>query len=321
MKLTCGCKSLSVRAEAAVKYSALVGRDVDISHEGRVTPNAQGVVREAARADNLAVVRAPAQAGDLGPRIYAVYTSSRGRVPEVNVTVVRSTSGGEQVCVPGAPRKSLDSSLVVGLGEFGHGQGTSIPDGNEVVVAAGSKLLSIRAPLQTTDLRGVRDKFGNLVLGDADVMVEDQAASCSRGEQVLVPAHDADAGVMAKHAADLGTLSDVPDLDLARTKANADVGAIAGPLDAADVSVGACLEQTAHTTLVAGPDVDVPLQANGDLVPGAPVEEVEVVIVNEARCIQDTVRACGDSTAELGRAGAGWLDGSVVLLAEVDGLR
>lgn len=166
----------------------------------------------------------------------------------------------------------------------------------------------------------MRDKLGDLVLGNADVMVEDQAASCTGGEQVLVPTHDANASVMAKHAAHFSTLSDIPDLDLTSTKTNADVGAIAGPLDAADVSVRACLEQTAHSTLVSGPDVDISLEANSDLVSGTPIKEVEVVIVNEARCIQDPVGTCGDSTPELGRAGAGWLDGSVVLFAEVDGL-
>lgn len=103
-----------------MQHSALVSRDVDISHKGRIAPDGQGVVGEAARADNLAVVRAPTQAGDLRPRVYAVHPSSRGRVPEVDVAVVRTTSGGEQVRVPRAPRKSLDSGLVVGLGEFGH---------------------------------------------------------------------------------------------------------------------------------------------------------------------------------------------------------
>lgn len=56
---------------------------------------------------------------------------------------------------------------------------------------------------------------------------------------MLVPAHHADASVMAKHAADFGTFGDVPYLDLARTKAYADVGAIARPLDAADVGIRA----------------------------------------------------------------------------------
>lgn len=96
--------------------------DVDVAHEIRVTPDGEGVVREAARTDNLAVVRAPAQAGDLRAGVDAVHPSSRSGVPEVDVTVVRTTSSGEQVGVPGAPGKSLDSSLVVGLGEFGHRQ-------------------------------------------------------------------------------------------------------------------------------------------------------------------------------------------------------
>lgn len=135
---------------------------------------------------------------------------------------------------------------------------------------------------------------------------------------MLVPAHDANASIMAKHAADFGTLGDVPDLDLAGTKAYADVGAIARPLDAADVSIRAGLEKAADTALGGRPDVDVALEADGDLIPGAPVEKVEIVVVNEARGIQDSVRTCSNATAELSGAGVGWPDGSVVLLAEVD---
>lgn len=62
--------------------------DLDIADQGWVAPDADGVVWEAAGADNLAVVRAPSERGDLGTSVDAVNTSSGGGVPEVDVSVV-----------------------------------------------------------------------------------------------------------------------------------------------------------------------------------------------------------------------------------------
>lgn len=45
-KLTSSSKHLTVRAEAAVEDSALVGRDLNGSDESRVAPDAQRVVGE-----------------------------------------------------------------------------------------------------------------------------------------------------------------------------------------------------------------------------------------------------------------------------------
>ena len=222
-----GCgQHLTVRAEAAVEDSALVGGDLDVADESGVAPDAQGVVGKTARADDLAVVRAPAEAGNLRARVDAVDASARSRVPEVDVAIIRTASGSEEVHVPGAPGESLDGRLVVGLGELGNRQGPGIPDRDKVVVATRGKLSAIRAPLQAADLRGVRDELGHLVLGDTDVVVEDEPAPGTSGQEVLVPAHDTNPCVVRKHAADLDTLGDIPDLHLACAKTHANVRSI-----------------------------------------------------------------------------------------------
>src|SRR4051812_28589263 len=100
--------------------TALMSRDLDVANQGRVAPDAERVVGVAAGRDNLAVVGRPPQAGDLRTGVNAVDTSTRCRVPEVDVTIVRTTTSGEEVHVPWAPGKSLDGSLVVGLGELGN---------------------------------------------------------------------------------------------------------------------------------------------------------------------------------------------------------
>lgn len=123
-----------------MKDAALVSRNLNVTDQSRVAPDAERVVREATGADNLAVVGAPAERCHLRTSINAVDSSTRGRVPEMDVTIVGAATGGQQVHVPRAPGESLDGSLVVGLGKLGNGQRTGIPDRNQVVVAASSKL-------------------------------------------------------------------------------------------------------------------------------------------------------------------------------------
>ena len=112
---------------------------------------------------------------------------------------------------------------MVGLLELRSVERASIPDGNEVVVATGGKLGTVGAPLKTADLGGVGDKLGNLVLGNANIVVEDETRASTGGEKVLVPSHNTNAGLVAEHAAELGLLLNVPDLNLTRAEANANV--------------------------------------------------------------------------------------------------
>jgi hypothetical protein len=174
IKPTCCGEHLSIWTEAAVKYSGLMCWYLDVAHQGWIAPDAERVVREATCADDLLVVRAPSKASNLRASVNAVDSSASCSVPEVNVTVVRSSTSSENIWLPWAPAESLDGGLVVGLCELGDSQGASIPDGNEVVVSTSRKLCTICAPLKTTDLGCVRDQLGNLVLSDADIMVEDK---------------------------------------------------------------------------------------------------------------------------------------------------
>ncbi|KAI6761544.1 hypothetical protein HG531_002097 [Fusarium graminearum] len=272
-------KHLTVRAEAAVEDSALVGRDLNGSDE--------------------------TERSNLRAGVDAVDASTGGGVPEVNVAIIRATTGSKEVHVPRAPRKSLDGSLVVGLGELGDRERSSIPDGDEVVVAASSELSAIGAPLKTANLGSVGDEFGNLVLGDADIVVVDKAATGASREEVLVPAHNTNASIVAKHASDLLALSDIPDLDLTSSKTNADISTITRPLDAANVGVGGGLEKTADATFISRPNIDVTLKSNSNLVARAPVEQVKVVVINETGSIKNTFGGCGDAAADLGRGSGG----------------
>jgi hypothetical protein len=65
-----------------------MSRDLNVADQGWIAPDAEGVVREAAGADNFAVMRAPSKRGNLRTGIDAVDTSTSGCVPEVDVTVI-----------------------------------------------------------------------------------------------------------------------------------------------------------------------------------------------------------------------------------------
>lgn len=236
----------------------------------------------------------------------------------MDVAVVAASSGGEEVVLPGAPGQGLDGGLVVGLLELGGVELAGVPDGDEVVVAAGGELSTVRAPLETADFRGVGCELGDLVLGDAHIVVEDKAGAGASREDVLVPAHDADAGVVAVHGAELGLLLDIPDLDLASAEAGGNVCTVARPLDGGDVGVLWAFEEGVHGARLGGPDVDVALEADGDLVARRPVQQVQVVVVDKAWSIQHALRGGQHTAAELRGGGSRWLERAVVLGAEVD---
>ena len=210
---------------------------------------------------------------------------------------------------------------MVGLLKLWSVERTSVPDAHEVVVAASGELSTVCAPLETADLAGVRDELGDLVLGDTDIVVVDKTGASASGEKVLVPAHNTNAGVVTEHAAELGTLLDIPDLDLSRTETSSDVSTVTAPLDRGNVGRGIALEKRVYGTSFRRPDVDGTLKTNGDLVTGRPVEEVEVVVVDETWCIENTLRSSSDTTAELSTSGSRWLDWAVVLRAEVNWAR
>jgi len=74
-----------------------VSWNLNVLDKGWIAPDAQAVVWEARGRDNLLVRGGPSQAGDLRASVDAVDASARGGVPEVDHTVVATTTGGEEV--------------------------------------------------------------------------------------------------------------------------------------------------------------------------------------------------------------------------------
>merc|ERR1712137_1144032 len=88
---------LAIGAEAAVEDTRLVSRDLHVLDTGGVAPDAQAVIGEATSADNLLVVGAPTEAGNLGVGGDVVDASTGSGVPEVDLTIIGTTAGGEEV--------------------------------------------------------------------------------------------------------------------------------------------------------------------------------------------------------------------------------
>jgi hypothetical protein len=267
--------------------------------------------------DDLAVVGRPLESGDLRTGIHGVNASAGSGVPEVNLLVERATASREEVVLPWAPGEGLDGRLVVGLAELRGGHLTSIPNVDQVVIAAGSKLGAVRAPLQTANLGRVRKQLGGLVFSDAYVVIEDVAAARTSREGMLVPGHDSNTGVVTAHCPQPCLLLDIPDLNVTSAETDRDVGTIRGPPHRRNEGIRGSLHKLRDISSLSIPNVDIALETDGNLVSGTPIEEVQVVVVQQTGSIKDTFGG-GEDTAS--RLGTRRLDRSVVLSAQIDRL-
>ena len=155
--LTSSGEHLSIWTKAAVQHPGLMGRNLDISHKCRITPNAERVVGEAARTDKLPVVVAELETCDLRTGVDTVHSSTCSGIPEVDVSVVRSASSCEQIELPWAPTESLDCCTMILLAKLWSAKRSRVPDRDKIVVATRSELSTIRAPLETTNFGCVGD--------------------------------------------------------------------------------------------------------------------------------------------------------------------
>lgn len=157
-----------------MKNSGLMCRNLNVAHQRWIAPNAERIIRETAGANDLSVMRAPPKTSHLGACVDAVHSSTGRSVPEMDMTVVRSSTCRKNIWLPWAPAESLDSSLVVGFSELGDSQGASIPNGDKIIISASCKLSTVGAPLKTANLRRVRNQLSDLVLSNANIVVEDE---------------------------------------------------------------------------------------------------------------------------------------------------
>ena len=123
---------------------------------------------------------------------------------------------------------------------------------------------------------------------------------------------------MAVHRSHLGLILHVPDLHLARRQPHADVGPVVAPLQRRNVRVRRRLQQRTDAAAVGGPNVHRLSQTDCNLVVARPIQNVQVVVINNVRGVQDALRGSQDPAPKLARGCVSRLQRPVVLRPQVD---
>ena len=278
---------------------------LDLGHGG-VLPQTQLVAGEAVGGQQFLLVGVPLKSTNLRSGVDGVQQGTGLAVPEFDASIGGTATSGEEVPLVRRPRQGLDGGLVVGEGVAGRGRGRGggIPQAKLVVVAATGQSEAVGTPRQATYLLRMAGQSGDVVAGNADVVVDDDGVASTRGQNVAVPGQTSHALGMAVHGTELLAGLDVPQLSAAAGRADGNVSAtLLDPRDGGDVGVVPTLEG-AELLDIAGagiPEVHGLVQSNGQDVGIVPRQEVEVVIVEEVGSVEDAAGRRGDLTAhELG---------------------
>mmetsp|Transcript_29262 Transcript_29262/g.68542 ORF Transcript_29262/g.68542 Transcript_29262/m.68542 type:complete len:440 (-) Transcript_29262:250-1569(-) len=278
---------------------------LDLGHGG-ILPQTQLVAGEAVGGQQLLLVGVPLKSTNLRSGVDGVQQGTGLAVPELDASIGGTATSGEEVPLMRRPRQGLDGGLVVGEGVAGRGRGRGggIPQAKLVVVAATGQSEAVGTPRQATYLLRMAGQSGDVVAGNADVVVDDDGVASTRGQNVAVPGQTSHALGMAVHGTELLAGLDVPQLSAAAGRADGNVSAtLLDPRDGGDVGVVPTLEG-AELLDIAGagiPEVHGLVQSNGQDVGIVPRQEVEVVIVEEVGSVEDAAGRRGDLTAhELG---------------------
>ena len=89
------------------------------------------------------------------------------------------------------------------------------PNEQLVVVAAGSQLLVIEAPLETADFLAMAYETSKVVAGTSNVPMENASVAAARGQEAAVPGNGTNAAFVAFKRLDHLAFNCVPNLELA----------------------------------------------------------------------------------------------------------
>mmetsp|Transcript_16758 Transcript_16758/g.50803 ORF Transcript_16758/g.50803 Transcript_16758/m.50803 type:complete len:250 (-) Transcript_16758:354-1103(-) len=171
------------------------------------------------------------------------------------------------------------------------------PEVHQVVVRSGSEDLAIRRIGQPAHFLGVADARADGVVADADVVVDDRRIATRRRDDVRVPREGRDARRVAVHAAQAARRADVPQFGDASCGADREVARsrlARQPRDRADVvfavAAGAQVRQLANRAVRGIPDVHRRAERHGDAVVGAPLDQIQVVVVEQVGRVEHARR-------------------------------
>lgn len=157
-----------------------------------------------------------------------------------------------------------------------------LPEVEHVVVSTGGELLTIEAPLKSTDLSRVASKSRYEGVASTNVPVADGGIERTGGEDVTVPGNGTNATLVALQFTDWSALRDVPQLNEVAVETNGQkVGVVWGVGDGGNSFVFEVIEER-RSGRIEVHKVDRGAQSNSELIVLRPVEEVEVVVINDS---------------------------------------
>eukprot|EP00982_Pelagococcus_subviridis_P014376 31323-Pelagococcus_subviridis.AAC.23 len=183
-----------------------------------------------------------------------------------------------------------------------------VVDVKQVIVPARRELVPAGRPLQTAHLLRVARQRRRAVLANAHVVHHDVVIPGTRRELRAVPRERADARAVPAQRPHLFQPRRVPNLNLRAVGAHGDVLPVAAPGHRRDVIVLVVLVRLAQLLNVARlrvPQVHRAPERDRDLVRRAPVDEVEVIIVDQLRRVQNALGRVGHVPKVLLRLDAG----------------
>ena len=178
----------------------------------------------------------------------------------------------------------------------GHVPHSSVPDVNNIIIRATRETVSIWPPSQSADVSSVTLQDANFMLGNAHIVVPDAPILAAAAQHMTIPAQRRDACLVAAHRPQPPVRLDIPQFYVSIAEPDRDVRAVAGPIEGADVVPLWRLGEVRDSPSLRVPDIRVLRERDGEDVARRPGEQVEVVVVDHGRRVEDAVRLRGEAS-------------------------
>mmetsp|Transcript_21988 Transcript_21988/g.44133 ORF Transcript_21988/g.44133 Transcript_21988/m.44133 type:complete len:202 (-) Transcript_21988:216-821(-) len=136
-----------------------------------------------------------------------------------------------------------------------------------------------------------------MMVGHAHVVVENRGISAPGRKNVVIPGQRTDARSMSRHRSELLLLVDIPDLNVLASCSHSKIMTVFHKLDRSDdiVFIGRFAQQVNRAGCCI-PEVNARAETNRKRVLARPAENVDVIVINKVRCVEDALRRGIDMT-------------------------
>ena len=282
---------LGIRAEGEVQNAAVVPVEGLLAGVVARVPDDDFVLFESVRRDKLLGVFGVHELADLGVDLYLTEESIEESIPDADGLIFGATARDEDTALVRGPVEGADGGLMLAefVLEFG---GSEVVDHDEVIVTSGGEAVIVGAPGESADLLAVRTELGDGVLLAEVPEVGIAVLAAGSEEAVRVEAHGADSAVLSvTHE----LLDDLGGFRIVESCFSLGIGDGEVVREGAELETGVAREgvlvlrrEVASLTRLGVPKVDGVTETDGDVLRvGAPVEGIDVEVVNESGCVED----------------------------------